>query len=133
MKAFPAIVIFLAASIFAADFVPAAHAAGQAPDPKVCTDSANPPKDAVTQGGCIAISRIKGNCQACHFVAGTSSGNIAPPLTGVSQRIPNKERLRAQIYDPTQFNPKTVMPPYGKHEIMTPEEIDKVIEWLMTL
>src|SRR5437763_1199347 len=86
-------------------------AAGQAPDPKLCNDTANPPKDAVTQGGCIAISRAKGNCQACHFVAGTAAGNIAPPLVGMAQRFPDKARLRAHIQDASKANPKTVMPP----------------------
>ncbi len=112
---------------------PSAQAAGQAPDPKLCNDTANPPQDVVTHGGCIAISRTKGNCQACHFVAGTAAGNIAPPLVGMAQRFPDKARLRAQIQDASKANPKTVMPPYGRHEILTSEEIDKVIEWLQTL
>jgi sulfur-oxidizing protein SoxX len=112
---------------------PLAWAAGQAPDRKVCDDGAHPPKDTLTQGGCIAIARIKGNCQACHVVPGIASGNIAPPLAGVAQRLPDKSRLRAQIQDPAKFNPKTIMPPYGKYEILTPDEIDKIIEWLWTL
>jgi sulfur-oxidizing protein SoxX len=66
-------------------------------------------------------------------VAGTASGNIAPPLTGIAQRIPDKARLRAQIEDPARFNPSTVMPPFGRHEILTGAEIDKVMEWLQTL
>ncbi len=109
------------------------HAAGQAPEAKVCNDNANPPKEAVTQGGCLATSRIKGNCQACHYIAGVPSGNIAPALVGLAQRFSNKSRLRAQLEDPAKFNPKTVMPPYGKYEIMTHDEIEKVIEWLLTL
>lgn len=112
---------------------PFARAAGQVPHGKVCNDSANPPKDAATQGGCIAVAHAKGNCQACHYVAGISSGNIAPSLTGVAQRIPDKSRLRAQIRDPARFNPNTIMPPYGKHEILTSDEIEKVVEWLWTL
>lgn len=110
-----------------------ARAAGQAPDSRVCSDAANPPQDAATQGGCIAITRAKGNCQACHFVAGTPSGNIAPPLVNMAQRFPDPSRLRTQIEDPRQFNPDSVMPPYGKHEILTRDEIDKVIAWLLTL
>lgn len=110
-----------------------AQSAGRAPDPKICNDTANPPTEAITQGGCIAITRAKGNCQACHFIAGTTSGNIAPPLVGMSQRFSDKSRLRAHIDDPAQFNPRTVMPPYGRHEILTPGEIDKIIGWLLTL
>lgn len=112
----------------------ATQAAGQAPDPRVCNDAANPPKDAVTQGGCLAISRIKGSCQACHYIAGAQSfGNIGPALSGMAQRFPDKAKLRAQVFDATKANSKSVMPPYGRHEILTPEELDKVVEWLMTL
>lgn len=111
---------------------PAASAAGQAPDSRLC-NTPTPPADVVTQGGCIATARTKGNCQACHFVAGTPSGNIAPPLAGMAQRFPDKARLRAQIEDATRANPDTVMPPFGRHEILTPEEIDKVLAWLLTL
>jgi sulfur-oxidizing protein SoxX len=113
--------------------VPPLQAAGQAPDPKVCNDAANPPKDIVTQGGCIAIGRAQGNCQACHFIAGTPSGNIAPPLVGMAQRFPDKARLRAQVFDATQANPRSVMPPYGRHEILSEDEIDKLVAWLLTL
>src|SRR4030067_2604388 len=41
---------------------PAAPAAGQVPDPKVCSAKANPPKDAVTQGGRMVLARNKVNC-----------------------------------------------------------------------
>jgi len=129
-------IAFLASVVLAIGILGAAaptRAAGQAPDSRTCNDTANPPKDAVTQGGCLAIARAKGNCQACHFVAGTAAGNIAPPLVSMAQRFPDKSRLRAQLEDPRQFNAHTVMPPYGKHRIMSAEEIDKVIAWLMTL
>jgi sulfur-oxidizing protein SoxX len=87
----------------------------------------------VTQGGCLAIAPAKGNCQACHAITGIASGNVAAPLAGVSQRIPDRARLRAQIENPLQFNARSVMPPYGSHEILTPAEIDKVLAWLDTL
>jgi sulfur-oxidizing protein SoxX len=110
-----------------------AHAAGRAPDPAVCEDKINPPKDAVTQGGCIAITRAKGNCMACHEIAGITSGNIAPPLVNMAERYPDKAKLRAQIYDASKANPNTVMPPFGRHQILTPEEIDKVVKFVLTL
>lgn len=111
-----------------------AHAAGEAPNPAACNDKANPPKDAVTQGGCIAINRTKGNCMACHAMAGTpSSGDIAPALVNMAQRWPDKAKLRAQIYDASKANPNTVMPPFGRHQILTPDEIDKVVDFVETL
>ncbi len=110
-----------------------AHAGGAAPDPKVCNDKANPPKDAVTQGGCIAIDRIKGNCMACHEIAGTTYGNIAPALVNMAQRWPDKAKLREQIYDASKANPNTVMPPFGRNQILTPDEIDKVVDFVLSL
>jgi len=112
---------------------PATQAAGRAPDPKVCNDKDNPPKDAVTQGGCIVLNRNKGNCMGCHEIAGTSSGNIATKMEDMAKRWPDKAKLREQIYDASKANPATIMPPFGRHQILTPEEIDKVVEFVLTL
>lgn len=112
---------------------PAVLAAGKAPDPKVCNDKDNPPKDAVTQGGCIVLDRRKGNCMGCHEIAGTSSGNIATKMENMKQRWPDKAKLREQISDASKTNPDTVMPPFGRHNILTPDEIDKVVEFVLTL
>lgn len=112
---------------------PAAPAAGQAPDSKVCSDKDNPPKDAVTQGGCIVLDRAKGNCMACHQIAGTSSGDISTKMENMAQRWPDKTKLRAQIDDASKTNPSTVMPPFGRHQILTPDEIDKVVEFVLSL
>lgn len=110
-----------------------ASAAGQVPDAKVCNDKANPPKDPVTKGGCVVLDRRKGNCMACHQMAGVPSGNVAPPLVAMQARFPDKAKLRAQIEDATKFNPQSVMPPFGRHEILTKEEIDQVLEFVLTL
>ncbi len=110
-----------------------ASAAGQVPDAKVCNDKANPPKDPVTKGGCVVLDRRKGNCMACHQMAGVSSGNIAPPLVAMKARFPDKAKLREQIEDATKLNPRSVMPPFGRHEILTKEEIDQVVEFVLTL
>lgn len=110
------------------------QAAGQVPDEKVCKDQeALKTLDAATQGGCVVINRRKGNCMACHQIAGISSGDIAPPLVAMKQRFPDKAKLRAQISNPHQFNPNSVMPPFGEHKILTEDEIDKVVEFMLTL
>jgi sulfur-oxidizing protein SoxX len=104
---------------------------GAAPSESVCK---NAPKSAVTQGGCVVIDRAKGNCMACHEIAGTSlAGNLGPPLNYMKERFHDKKNLRAQIWDATAINPRTIMPPFGKHGILTDEEIDKVVEFLLTL
>ncbi len=110
-----------------------AQVPGAVPDKKTCDDKQNPPKDAVTQGGCIVLERTKGNCMACHAIAGTTHGNIAPPLVQMKQRFPDKIKLRAQIDDARKLNPRSVMPPFGPNEILSQDEIDKVVEFVLTL
>lgn len=125
-----------ATAIFLAGFIasPATLAAGKAPGSEVCENKANPPKDAITQGGCLVIDKKKGNCLACHRIEGGSlPGNIAPPLISMTQRFPDKAKLRAQVWDATVANPKTSMPPFGRHKVLTEAEIDKVVEFLLTL
>jgi sulfur-oxidizing protein SoxX len=51
----------------------------------------------------------------------------------MKMRYPNKAKLRAQIWDATKANPDTVMPPFGKHRIMSEAEIDKVTEFIYSL
>jgi sulfur-oxidizing protein SoxX len=114
--------------------VPVAHAAGRLPDPEVCENKDNPPMDAVTQGACLVLNRKKGNCTACHAIAGAvSAGDVAPPLVSIKERFPDKAKLREQIWDATKANPNSVMPPFGRNMILTPEEIDKVVDFVLTL
>ncbi|QKT05060.1 sulfur oxidation c-type cytochrome SoxX [Ectothiorhodospiraceae bacterium 2226] len=91
-------------------------------------------KSAAEEGKEIAFDRRKGNCLACHMVpGGESPGNIAPPLVAMKDRFPDKAKLRAQVWDATQFNPLSMMPPFGRHEILTEQEIDKIVEFLYTI
>jgi sulfur-oxidizing protein SoxX len=88
----------------------------------------------VEKGKEVAFDRKKGNCLACHAMDdGTLPGNIAPPLVAMQLRYPDKAKLRAQIWDPTVANPNTIMPPFGRHQIVTEEEIDQIVEYVYTL
>jgi sulfur-oxidizing protein SoxX len=88
----------------------------------------------VEKGKDVAFDRTKGNCLACHAMDdGTLPGNIAPPLVGMKLRYPDKAKLRAQIWDATVANPNTIMPPFGRHQIVTEEEIDQIVEYVYTL
>lgn len=89
---------------------------------------------ATGDGKTIAFDRTKGNCLACHVInGGESPGNIGPELSNMKQRYPDKQLLRKRIWDQTEFNPYTVMPPFGKHNILTEEEIDQVVNYIYTL
>jgi sulfur-oxidizing protein SoxX len=85
----------------------------------------------------LAYNNKKGNCLACHAMPtvpdAISPGNIAPPLISMKARYPDKSVLRAQIWDATKGNPNTSMPPFGKHKILTEQEIDKVTDFIYGL
>lgn len=89
---------------------------------------------AIEEGKKVAFHRKKGNCLACHKIAGGSlEGNIGPALVNMKARYPDKAKLRAQIFDATSTNPNTIMPPFGKHKILSGSELDKVVEFIYTL
>lgn len=88
----------------------------------------------VEEGKKIAFDRKKGNCLACHMIdGGDMPGNIGPPLVAMKARFPDKSVLRAQIWDSNKANPNSMMPPFGRHEILTEGELDKVVEYIYTL
>jgi sulfur-oxidizing protein SoxX len=88
----------------------------------------------VEQGKKISENRKKGNCLACHMMGdGQLPGNIGPPLVAMKARFPDKDKLREQIWDATKKNPNSMMPPFGRHRVLTEDEIDKVLEYVYTL
>ena len=90
--------------------------------------------DAIAKGKKVAFDRKKGNCLACHMIPGGSlPGNIGPPLVAMKARFPNKADLRAQIWDATEKNPNTIMPPFGKHQILSEKEVDLITEFIYSL
>jgi sulfur-oxidizing protein SoxX len=94
----------------------------------------NAETSAIEEGKAIAFDRKLGNCLACHVIKdGESPGNIAPPLLMMKDRFPDKAKLRAQIWDPTANNPLSVMPPFGRHKILSEEQIDQLAEFLYSL
>lgn len=85
----------------------------------------------------IIYDRVKGNCLACHgfptLADAEQTGNSGPPLIAMRARFPNKAVLRALIWDATAANPDSIMPPFGRHLILSEEEIDKVVDFLYGL
>ena len=90
--------------------------------------------DMLEKGKKVAFDRKKGNCLSCHaMVGGQAAGNLGPPLIAMKARFPDKQVLREQIWDATKRNPATPMPPFGKHNILTEEEIDLITEFVYSL
>ena len=86
------------------------------------------------EGQKLAFDRSKGNCLTCHAIkGGTLPGSIGPELIDIKSKYPNRAELVAIVSDETLRNPLTVMPPFGRNRILTPKEIDAVVDFLQTL
>ena len=82
----------------------------------------------------LSFNKKKGNCLACHLIAGGDhAGNIAPPLIAMKARFPDKAVLRAQIADPQAKNPDSMMPPFQAHGILSEKEIDLIVDFIHAL
>jgi len=85
----------------------------------------------------LFVSADKGHCIACHQVpegAGPATrADLGPRLEGGRMRSLGREKLRALIADPMQANPETLMPPFGRHRILDPAEIQRVVDYLQAL
>jgi sulfur-oxidizing protein SoxX len=83
----------------------------------------------------------------CHAIPGSdrTAGNLGPSLAGVGSRF-SAEELRPRLIDAARFNPKSVMPPYGRVEglhavapqyrgkpLLTDQEIEDAVAFLLTL
>ncbi len=88
----------------------------------------------IRQGRELAQARDKGNCIACHQMEeGKRSGDLGPPLVAMNQRYSNLSELYEQIADARKRNPVTIMPPFGTHGILTPEQLQMITEYVFSL
>ena len=86
------------------------------------------------EGKKIAENRKKGNCFTCHDYKGAHlAGNVGPPLVAMKARFPDKAKLRAQIWDSTVANPNSIMLPFGRNRVLSEEEIDQIVAYVLTL
>lgn len=89
--------------------------------------------DAAT-GKAVVTDRAKGNCLACHMIVGAESpGAIGPALIAMQTRYPTKEALAIQIWDATVKAPEAAMPPFGRHQILSNQELVDVVEYIWSL
>jgi sulfur-oxidizing protein SoxX len=79
----------------------------------------------------------KGYCIACHQLpqgAGPQTrADLGPRLEGARMRELGKRGVRDVIVDATRANPDTVMPPFGRHRLLEPAEIDRLVDYLVAL
>ena len=100
------------------------------------------------KGYAIASDRADAGCVLCHQLPGIDaamSGNLAPPLDGIGSRL-SAGQIRLRLVDSSQLNPQTIMPsyyrtkglrqvakPYQGKPILTAQQIEDVIAYLLTL
>ena len=87
------------------------------------------------EGRKVVESKHLGNCAACHVVPGMEfPGDVGPDLVkamkGYSAK--NRDELRKWVWDARQFNPDTIMPPFGPNKILTSQQVDDVVEYLLS-
>ncbi len=88
---------------------------------------------AALRGQKLAFDRSMGNCLACHTMKGSDvPSSVGPELKDMKARFPDTKQLYAILYDEETRNPLTVMPPFGKNLILTPQQINDVIAFLYT-
>ena len=85
----------------------------------------------------LFVRADKGHCIACHQLpAGMgpeTRSDVGPRLEGSRMRELGREALKDLIHDPTRRNGESVMPPYGRHRILEPREIQRLSEFLHAL
>ena len=100
------------------------------------------------RGRAIVVNRQVGLCLLCHsgpFPEERFQGNFAPDLSGAGKRS-TEAQLRLRIADSSRINPATIMPAYHRSEglvrvapawrgkpVLTAEQIEDVVAFLMTL
>ena len=74
-----------------------------------------------------------GNCTACHAIPADSkivAGDMGPPFIGMKARFPDIAKLKLAIADQKAISHETIMPPFGRNKILTPEQIDVVAQYI---
>lgn len=100
------------------------------------------------KGRAIVATRTQGLCLLCHsgpIAEERLQGTLAPTLAGAGLRS-TEGQLRLRIVDASRINPDTIMPSYYRVEglervskpfagrpILTAEEIEDVVAYLLTL
>ena len=87
----------------------------------------------VAAGQQLAFDRSMGNCLACHTMKGNDvPSNVGPELVDIKAKFPNRKDLYAIVFDEESRNPQTVMPAFGKNLILSPQQINQIIDFLYT-
>lgn len=85
----------------------------------------------------LFVRADKGHCIACHQLPAGSGpetrADVGPKLEGARMRELGGAAIRDLVADPVRLNASTVMPPYGRHQILAEREIARIAEFLLAL
>jgi L-cysteine S-thiosulfotransferase len=89
------------------------------------------------KGQQLAFERSRGGgCLACHVMGPKTletPGNVGPDLSEIGKAGRTDQWLYNQVFDARVYNPKSVMPPWGKHGFYSDGEIRDMVAFLKTL
>jgi sulfur-oxidizing protein SoxA len=89
------------------------------------------------KGQQLAFDRNRGGgCLACHVMGPKTQetpGNVGPDLSEIGKAGRTDQWLFNYVYDGRVYNPKSVMPPWGKHGFYSEAEIKDIVAFLKTL
>ena len=89
------------------------------------------------KGQQLAFDRNRGGgCLACHVMGPRTletPGNVGPDLSEIGNAGRTDQWLFNYVFDARVYNPKSVMPPWGKHGFYTEAEIRDMVAFLKTL
>jgi sulfur-oxidizing protein SoxX len=96
----------------------------------------------------ISFGRDRGNCIVCHAMPAPDQGlqgNVGPSLIGIAGRL-SEGQIRLRLVDGRRLNPASIMPSYYRLDglkrvsaayagktVLTAEEVEDVLAFLMTL
>ncbi len=89
------------------------------------------------QGQKLAFDRSRGGgCLACHIMGPKTlevPGNVGPDLSEIGKAGRTDQYLLNYVFDPRVYNPRSMMPPWGKHGFYSQAEIGDIVAFLKTL
>ena len=89
---------------------------------------------ATSAGQALAYDRAMGNCLACHTMRGSDvPSTVGPELSNMKARFPDRADLVSILTNEETRNPQTMMPPFGRNQILTADQINQIVDFLYTL
>ncbi len=99
--------------------------------------AATPAAAGAEEGRQLFTRPDKGNCIACHQVPEGSGpavkSDVGPKLDAARLKGWDRARLRQLLDDPQRMVEGTSKPPYGRHRLLEPQEIEHIIDYLHAL